>query len=323
MILSSKYILILLTYFLYIFKLTICNNCKKQNFNEYTQIKTKFKIKPKNKTLKIEKNPLITLIIPVYNKQRYIKYSLDSLIVQNLKDIEVIIIDDGSTDKSKEICKKYAKKYKFKLIVQKNKGVSAARNKGIDIAKGKWITFMDADDTYKKNYFDIMKKAIDKAEKEKIDVINSNLYRCKNDLKMKIIKWKKKTFIHPAVYTKFFRKSMLDKYKMRFDTRINKAEDLIFTYVIFAICRKILNINYRGYYYRKKRNSNSLSKQPYIWTAPKAYNAAIRKLRKFKNTKRTINLFEKKKSTAYKLIRMQKRRLKKLKNNNKSKKNKK
>lgn len=107
--------------------------------------------------------PKFSVIIPVYNVEPFIKKCLDSMESQTFKDYEVIIINDGSTDKSMEI----AKNYSFKMINQENKGQSAARNRGIKSAKGEYIVFLDSDDTIEK---DLLKK-LDQETKDYPDVI--------------------------------------------------------------------------------------------------------------------------------------------------------
>jgi len=89
----------------------------------------------------------ISIIIPVYNVSKYLKRCLDSVINQTYKNIEIIIVNDGSTDDSLKICESYQKKDKRIIIInQKNQGLSAARNKGLNIANGKYICFIDSDD---------------------------------------------------------------------------------------------------------------------------------------------------------------------------------
>ena len=91
--------------------------------------------------------PLISVIVPVFNIEDYIKQCLSSLQAQTMKDIEIIVIDDGSTDNSGQICDSFAEKDpRFKVIHKNNEGLSAARNDGIDISKGKYIMFVDGDD---------------------------------------------------------------------------------------------------------------------------------------------------------------------------------
>lgn len=99
----------------------------------------------------------LSVIIPVYNKAQFLRRCLDSIVAQTDKDAQVIVIDDGSTDGSGEICDEY-KKFGFEVYHTRNNGVSSARNKGIRHAKGEWITFLDADDDLQPEAFDIMKR---------------------------------------------------------------------------------------------------------------------------------------------------------------------
>ena len=93
--------------------------------------------------------PELSVIIPVYNVEKYLRECLDSVVNQTFKDIEIILIDDGSTDKSLDICKEYAQKdNRIKILKQQNRGAGAARNEGINIANGEYITFVDSDDYY-------------------------------------------------------------------------------------------------------------------------------------------------------------------------------
>ena len=106
-----------------------------------------------------EKMKQITLsvIMPVYNGEQYLNYSIQSVLNQTYKDYELILVDDGSTDHSLEICEKYQSKDKrIRVISQENKGISGARNAGIDIATGEYITFMDSDDVIQSKMYEIM-----------------------------------------------------------------------------------------------------------------------------------------------------------------------
>ncbi len=103
----------------------------------------------------------ISIIIPVFQVERYLEYCLDSVLSQSYEDYEIILIDDGSTDESGNICDKYASKdVRIRVIHQDNKGVSAARNAGLDIAIGKYILFLDSDDMLEKEALSKMIKAI-------------------------------------------------------------------------------------------------------------------------------------------------------------------
>lgn len=94
----------------------------------------------------IVKNKKVSVIVPIYNVQKYVEKCVDSLINQTYKNTEIILIDDGSMDRSGEICDKYSKYENIKVVHKKNEGLSAARNTGIKMATGEYITFMDGDD---------------------------------------------------------------------------------------------------------------------------------------------------------------------------------
>ena len=98
---------------------------------------------------------LISIIVPVYNKEFYIGDCISSLVTQSYSNIEIVLINDGSTDQSGKICKEWAQRDQRIIVLStNNNGVSAARNAGLDIAKGKYIVFVDADDTLSKKVVD-------------------------------------------------------------------------------------------------------------------------------------------------------------------------
>lgn len=93
------------------------------------------------------KSPAITVIVPVYNQEHLLKRCVNSILNQDYTDFELILINDGSTDSSSQICDKYASKdSRIRVIHQPNSGVSLARQKGLDCASGEWILFIDSDD---------------------------------------------------------------------------------------------------------------------------------------------------------------------------------
>lgn len=118
--------------------------------------------------------PKVSIIVPVYNQEKYLDRSIQSLVNQTLYDIEIILINDGSIDDSLNICKKYEQMDKRIIIIDKpNRGVSSARNEGIEIAKGEYIGFVDSDDWIENNMYDNMYKYI---EKENADMCACNYW---------------------------------------------------------------------------------------------------------------------------------------------------
>ncbi len=116
--------------------------------------------------------PTLSVIVPVYNKEKYLSESLDSLINQTFIDSEIIVINDGSTDKSLDIIKEYQAKYdRIKVINQENQGASVARNKGIEAATGKYVIMFDGDDLAEK---DAHRKMVATAEELGVDVVCCN-----------------------------------------------------------------------------------------------------------------------------------------------------
>ena len=104
-----------------------------------------------------KKSPLVSIIVPVYNAQTYLEKCVDSLLNQTYQQLEIILINDGSTDQSLHICEKYKKSHRNIVIVSKtNAGASAARNTGIEQASGEWVTFVDADDWIEMNFVEAL-----------------------------------------------------------------------------------------------------------------------------------------------------------------------
>jgi len=94
--------------------------------------------------------PMFSVVVPTYNRERFVTSAIDSVLQQTFKDYEIIVIDDGSTDNTLQALQKYGTR--TKVIRQPNSGVSAARNKGVEVARGRWIAFLDSDDEWDQNY---------------------------------------------------------------------------------------------------------------------------------------------------------------------------
>lgn len=127
----------------------------------------------------IEKNITLSIILPVYNVEKYIERCVESILTKNREEIEIIIVDDGATDGSPQICDKYADKVNnIKVIHKQNGGLSSARNAGMDVAQGKYIYFLDSDDWITE---DAISKMFRYIEKDDIDVLKFNYYEHKTD----------------------------------------------------------------------------------------------------------------------------------------------
>lgn len=132
----------------------------------------------------------ISVVIPVYNVEKYLKECLDSVLKQTYRNLEIILVDDGSKDNSGNICDEYAKKdNRIKVIHKKNGGLSDARNAGINIAKGEYITFLDSDDYIEEDMYEFLVKNIEKA--------NADISICQNYY---VYKNSKETTHTPNVY---------------------------------------------------------------------------------------------------------------------------
>ncbi len=115
----------------------------------------------------MKKEPLISVIVPIYNVDKYLDKCVESIVNQTYKNLEIILVDDGSPDKSPKMCDDWAKKdNRIKVIHKKNGGVCTARNEGLDKAKGEWISFVDADDYIEPTYAeDMLNKAVETSSK--------------------------------------------------------------------------------------------------------------------------------------------------------------
>ena len=115
---------------------------------------------------------LVSVIIPVYNVESYLEEALDSVLNQSYDNLEIIIIDDGSTDSSGQICDNYEKKdERVYVIHQEHRGLSAARNTGLDIMTGEAVAFLDSDDAFNQDFIKVL---ADIMEKENVDVVVCN-----------------------------------------------------------------------------------------------------------------------------------------------------
>lgn len=216
--------------------------------------------------------PKISIIVPIYNVEKYIYRAIESILSQSLKDIEIILINDGSTDGCGEICDKYGEKdSRIKVIHKNNGGVSSARNIGIDNARGEYIGFVDPDDYIDKNMYEILYGVAEKSKSE--IVISSFSYiidkkEKPQDMSNKEINFNKNEAInkyfdmmHPFdcsfMWNKIFKKELF--HNIRLNTNILIQED---TEIMIKLYSKCISITYIGkvLYFYELRNDNVTSK---------------------------------------------------------------
>lgn len=214
--------------------------------------------------------PKISIIIPVYNVAPYLRECLDSIQEQTFKDFEAILIDDGSTDGSGEICDWHASKYKrFKVIHKSNGGVSSARNMGLDMAQGEYIGFVDPDDYISPDFYELL---LNKFKSSGADVVMSDvcIISQKGEIEtifeitkaqtkekycgIDIFKALMTAEISGSCCDKLFHNSLLNN--NRFDESISKAEDFEIMLRIFAKAQKVVFEEKAIYFYRMRKGSS-------------------------------------------------------------------
>lgn len=190
----------------------------------------------------------ISVIVPVYNVEKYIDKCLDNLVNQTLKDIEIIVVNDGSPDNSQDIINAYQKKYPrmIKSFIKPNGGLSDARNYGIKKAQGEYIAFLDSDDYIE---IDAYEKMYKKAKEKDFDIVVCNLYYVYNDKKIKAFSNVKKDIydkknikkamidIYPVAWNKLYKRELF-KHKVFFKKGV-WFEDVEFFYRIIPYIKSI------------------------------------------------------------------------------------
>ncbi|MBP5398947.1 MAG: glycosyltransferase [Alphaproteobacteria bacterium] len=220
---------------------------------------------------KIDYIPKVSVITPVYNVEQYLHESLNSIVNQTLREIEIICIDDGSTDNSFEILKEYAAKdNRITILKQKNFHAGVARNAGITVAKGEYLIFLDADDTFEPNMLDEMIKI---ATKDNSDIVMCNALKNVdgelqegNFVREKYIKnnifscYEKDTASHifQTIYgfpwNKLIAHSLINKHKLRFSS-IDHHNDTSFIMTSIVAARQISYTPAKYVYYRYRSDS--------------------------------------------------------------------
>lgn len=216
----------------------------------------------------------VSVVVPVYNVEEYLPHCLESIIGQTLKDIEIICVDDGSTDSSLQILQKYKQKdSRIVVLTQKNLNAGAARNKGLSYAKGKYLSFLDSDDFFEKDMLERCYKQLEKDQSDML-VFSANQYNTQTKTTT-YMSWSLRMEHCPSYspfspmdiqfylfnsfqswpWNKMFRKTFIQKNCIVFQ-EIARTNDMAFVYTALALASKISVIDRPFVYYRIGSGTN-------------------------------------------------------------------
>lgn len=243
-----------------------------------------------------ENEPDVSVILPIYNVEKFLRQCLDSVVSQTLKNIEIICVDDGSTDNSLNILKEYMEKDKRIIILQQeNKGAGVARNAGLAIARGKYLSFLDSDDFFE---LDMLQTLYENAENNNADIIVHDVYLYDNETKeTSLPTWIFKqeqlpqkvvfnyidipnyifSFSHTAAWNKLFKHSFISHESIKFQP-LSNSNDFYFVCLALVLAKRISIVNKRLLYYRTN-NKQSLSNKKERKLNPENGYTAINALR--------------------------------------------
>lgn len=215
--------------------------------------------------------PTISVIVPIYKVEQYLRPCIDSILTQTFTDFELLLIDDGSPDYSGKICDEYAKKdLRIKVFHKENGGVSSARNLGIEQSKGEWICFIDADDLIKKDLFSTAYNII---SLKNIDLYIFGCNSLKNEAEAELFSYKegyydintfwKEQYHHLASWGYLFKKDIINTVHLNFNTQLTMSEDRVFMAKYFSHCNAIYSTSQNYYLYRLTESSACGSKMTY------------------------------------------------------------
>ena len=251
--------------------------------------------------------PLISVVVAVYNVADYLDNCVESLLRQKTQDLQIILVDDGSTDRSGEICDSYiGRDERITVIHQKNQGVSVARNSGIEASRGQWVTFVDGDDWVDEHFAECLIGAIQSVSEE-TDMVVFHYYAAEPNavhacrtlpLKSGDITDKREFFQEKIVsqyfdgadpqtvvssgtaWCKLVRKSVLDASGLRFVPGLIRAQDTVFWLNVSNAVRRIYLLDEHLYYYRLSGTSICSGKK-YLPRCEEPFGALLGEYEKF------------------------------------------
>lgn len=229
-------------------------------------------------------NPLVSIIVPIFNVEEYIGLCIESLIKQSYSNIEIILVDDGSPDMCPEICELYRSKDKrIKVIHKENGGLVSARQAGLEVSIGELICNIDGDDWVDSDFVESlvdeqMKYDSDavvagqvrhlfESQVELLNCIPCGLYKGASLIKFKETMMSHGDFYSTGVYTylwnKLFKRNVIYQHQMNVDQRISQGEDAACVYPALASCNRVCIIDNCSYHYRQRSNSMLKSKNDF------------------------------------------------------------
>lgn len=227
---------------------------------------------------------LISVIIPIYGIERYVGLCIESVINQTYKNLEIILVDDGSPDRCPEICDLYAQKdSRIKVIHKKNGGLVSARKAGINVAKGEYIGYVDGDDWIEPTFYEWLYREIIESDADMavaghsrdlfsktthlFSNIKSGIYEGDSlvALYRNMMSYGKffKNGITTYVWNKLFKREILKKYQLMVDENITIGEDAAVVYPLMTECKKIVISDNTDYHYRQREDSMLKKSKPF------------------------------------------------------------
>ena len=218
----------------------------------------------------------VSVVIPVYNVEKYLQECLDSVVGQTYQNLQIILVDDGSTDSSGAICDEYAKKdARITVIHQENQGAGAAKNTGLELVEGEYLSLIDSDDYIDEKFYEIMVRVMEKHNADVVQCLFDNCFvdqaykRNYNFPASKARKISARRFLFETLHdwkyaifaNKVFKTKLLEE--ARFPVG-RKIDDEFFTYKLICNAKTVVNINEHLYHYRMRQssvmNENSVDK---------------------------------------------------------------
>lgn len=214
--------------------------------------------------------PMVSIVVPIYNAENYLRRCVDSILNQEYTDFELLLVNDGSTDASGDICEEYGAQDPRVIVIQKeNTGVSDSRNRALDRARGKYLQFLDSDDWITPDATRLFVRA---AEEYGCDMVISDFYRVvgerlstKGDIEEEGVLTREEfaahmmenpaDFYYGVLWNKLYRRDIVEEHNLRMDTDINWCEDFMFNLEYIRYAKVFYALHAPIYYYVKRKGS--------------------------------------------------------------------